>query len=84
MCILNVTLLVGAVKQNLGTCLAADPGADPVDLCLCSDHLSDPEIPWHVTDSVLSRFQQWWNARIVSSHEDPNMTDDLYLKILAR
>ena len=54
-----------------------------MQLCVCSDQLSDPADYWHVRPTVLSQLTAWWQ-RTVAHTEDPVLTDDLYMDIVAR
>ncbi len=63
--------------------LGAGSAADAVQLCCCSDQLSDPATYWDVTPAVLSQLTSWWQHRVTCT-TDASLTDDLYLDILAR
>ena len=78
---LNLTSAI--FLQALCRCLGAGNAADAVRLCCCSDQLSDPATYWDVTPAVLSQLTSWWQHRVTST-VDTQLTDDLYLDILAR
>ena len=74
----------GCIFKDLRQSLAAaESGVDVTELCVCSDHLSDPDTFWHVTPAVLSQLAAWWQRRMASV-VDQHMTDQLYLDIVAR
>ncbi|XP_070203098.1 uncharacterized protein [Littorina saxatilis] len=68
-----------AVCQSLG----AANTTQAVQLCCCSDQLSQPASYWHVTPAVLSQLSTWWQHRMGST-VDTRLTDQLYLDIVAR
>ncbi|KAK7098184.1 hypothetical protein V1264_002536 [Littorina saxatilis] len=68
-----------AVCQSLGAANAAEA----VQLCCCSDQLSQPASYWHVTPAVLSQLSTWWQHRMACT-VDARLTDQLYLDIVAR
>ena len=68
--------------RSLGLGDAASP-EDAVQLCCCSDQLSDPDTYWDVTPAVLSLLTSWWQHRVTCT-TDASLTDDLYLDIVAR
>ncbi|XP_070203630.1 uncharacterized protein [Littorina saxatilis] len=68
-----------AVCQSLG----AANTAECVQLCCCSDQLSQPASYWHVTPAVLSQLSTWWQHRMACT-VDTRLTDQLYLDIVAR
>ena len=63
--------------------LGAGSTAAAVQLCCCSDQLSDPATYWDVTPAVLLQLTSWWQHRVTCT-TDASLTDDLYLDILAR
>ena len=71
------------VKELRQSLAAAKSGVDVRELCVCSDHLSDPDTFWHVTPAVLAQLAAWWQRRMASG-VDKHMTDQLYLDIVAR
>ncbi|XP_070208129.1 uncharacterized protein [Littorina saxatilis] len=75
----NDPQLEKAVCQSLGAANAAEA----VQLCCCSDQLSQPASYWHVTPAVLSQLSTWWQHRM-ACHVDTLLTDDKYLDIVAR
>ncbi|KAK7092698.1 uncharacterized protein [Littorina saxatilis] len=68
-----------AVCQSLG----AANTTEAIQLCCCSDQLSDPASYWHVTPAVLSQLSTWWQHRMACT-VDARLTDQLYLDIVAR
>ena len=64
-------------------CLSVVNAADAVQLCCCSDQLSDAAAYWDVTPADLSQLTSWWQRR-VACPVGTQLTDDLYLDILAR
>ncbi|XP_070207994.1 uncharacterized protein [Littorina saxatilis] len=68
-----------AVRKSLG----AANTADAVQLCCCSDQVSQPASYWHVTPAVLSQLGTWWQHRMPCT-PNTRLTDDLYLAIVAR
>ncbi|XP_070202836.1 uncharacterized protein [Littorina saxatilis] len=75
----NDEQLEQAVCQSLG----AANTAEAVQLCCCSDQLSQPASYWHVTPAVLSQLSTWWQHRVACT-VDTRLTDQLYLDIVAR
>ncbi|XP_070199091.1 uncharacterized protein [Littorina saxatilis] len=75
----NDEQLEQAVCQSLGAANAAEA----VQLCCCSDQLSQPASYWHVTPAVLSQLSTWWQHRMACT-VDARLTDQLYLDIVAR
>ncbi|XP_070203700.1 uncharacterized protein [Littorina saxatilis] len=75
----NNAKLQKAVCQSLG----AANSAEAVQLCCCSDQLSQPASYWHVTPAVLSQLSTWWQHRMACT-VDTRLTDQLYLDIVAR
>ncbi|XP_070203660.1 uncharacterized protein [Littorina saxatilis] len=75
----NDAQLEQAVCQSLG----AANSAEAVQLCCCSDQLSQPASYWHVTPAVLSQLSTWWQHRMACT-VDTRLTDQLYLDIVAR
>ncbi|XP_070199053.1 uncharacterized protein [Littorina saxatilis] len=75
----NDEQLEQAVCQSLGAANAAEA----VQLCCCSDQLSQPASYWHVTPAVLSQLSTWWQHRM-SCTVDARLTDQHYLDIVAR
>ncbi|XP_070201261.1 uncharacterized protein [Littorina saxatilis] len=75
----NDEQLEQAVCQSLG----AANTAEAVQLCCCSDQLSQPASYWHVTPAVLSQLSTWWQHRMACT-VDTRLTDQLYLDIVAR
>ncbi|XP_070202906.1 uncharacterized protein [Littorina saxatilis] len=75
----NDEQLEQAVCQSLG----AANTAEAVQLCCCSDQLSQPASYWHVTPAVLSQLSTWWQHRMART-VDTQLTDQLYLDIVAR
>ncbi|XP_070202814.1 uncharacterized protein [Littorina saxatilis] len=75
----NNSKLQQVVCQSLG----AANTAEAVQLCCCSDQLSQPASYWHVTPAVLSQLSTWWQHRMACT-EDTRLTDQLYLDIVAR
>ncbi|XP_070202837.1 uncharacterized protein [Littorina saxatilis] len=75
----NDEQLEQAVCQSLG---AANTG-EALQLCCCSDQLSQPASYWHVTPAVLSQLSTWWQHRMACT-VDTRLTDQLYLDIVAR
>ncbi|XP_070200871.1 uncharacterized protein [Littorina saxatilis] len=71
--------LLQAVCQSLGAANAAEA----VQLCCCSDQLSQPASYWHVTPAVLSQLSTWWQHRMACT-VDARLTDQLYLDMVAR
>ncbi|XP_070203152.1 uncharacterized protein [Littorina saxatilis] len=71
--------MLQAVCQSLGAANAADA----IQLCCCSDQLSQPASYWHVTPAVLSQLSTWWQHRMACT-VDTRLTDQLYLDIVAR
>ena len=64
-------------------CLGAVNAADAVQLCCCSDQLSDAATYWDMMTADLSQLTSWWQRRVTCT-VDMQLTDDLYLDILAR
>ena len=54
-----------------------------VQLCCCSDELSDPATYRDGTPAVRSQLTSWWQHRFTCT-TDASLTDDLYLDIVAR
>ncbi|XP_070206605.1 uncharacterized protein [Littorina saxatilis] len=78
--LISLTLsLLQAMCRSLG----AANTAEAVQLCCCSDQLSQPASYWHVTPSVLSQLSTWWQHRMACT-VDTLLTDDKYLDIVAR
>ncbi|XP_070203708.1 uncharacterized protein [Littorina saxatilis] len=75
----NNSKLQQAVCQSLG----AANTTQAVQLCCCSDQLSQPASYWHVTPAVLSQLSTWWQHRMACT-VDTRLTDQLYLDIVAR
>ncbi|XP_070203697.1 uncharacterized protein [Littorina saxatilis] len=75
----NNSKLQQAVCQSLG----AANTAQAVQLCCCSDQLSQPASYWHVTPAVLSQLSTWWQHSMACT-VDTRLTDQLYLDIVAR
>ncbi|KAK7106667.1 uncharacterized protein [Littorina saxatilis] len=75
----NNSELQQAVCQSLG----AANTAEAIQLCCCSDQLSQPASYWHVTPAVLSQLSTWWQHRMTCA-VDTRLTDQLYLDIVAR
>ncbi|XP_070203703.1 uncharacterized protein [Littorina saxatilis] len=75
----NNSKLQQAVCQSLG----AANTTQAVQLCCCSDQLSQPASYWHVTPAVLSQLSTWWQHRMACA-VDTRLTDQLYLDIVAR
>ncbi|XP_070203707.1 uncharacterized protein [Littorina saxatilis] len=75
----NNSKLQQAVCQSLG----AANTTQAVQLCCCSDQLSQPASYWHVTPAVLSQLSTWWQHRMGCT-VDTRLTDQLYLDIVAR
>ncbi|XP_070199063.1 uncharacterized protein [Littorina saxatilis] len=75
----NDEQLEQAVCQSLGAANAAEA----VQLCCCSDQLSQPASYWHVTPAVLSQLSTWWQHRMACT-VDARLTDQLYLDMVAR
>ncbi|XP_070203156.1 uncharacterized protein [Littorina saxatilis] len=71
--------MLQAVCQSLGAVNAADA----IQLCCCSEQLSQPASYWHVTPAVLSQLSTWWQHRMACT-VDTRLTDQLYLDIVAR
>ncbi|KAK7094190.1 uncharacterized protein [Littorina saxatilis] len=71
------------LQQTLCQSLCAATTAEAIDLCCCSDQLSQPASYWDVTPAVLSQLSTWWQHRMACS-VDTLLTDDLYLDIVAR
>ena len=69
--------------QEVCRSLGAINAADAVQLCCCSDQLSDPAAYWDVTPTALSQLTSWWQHRMACT-TDTCLTDDIYLDILAR
>ncbi|XP_025112597.1 uncharacterized protein LOC112575164 [Pomacea canaliculata] len=72
------------VVQSLRECVNVKATDDPTHLCLCSNHLSNPCAPWDIDTSVMSHLRNWWERLMNQSDVDSNMTDDLYLDMIAR
>ncbi|KAK7094259.1 hypothetical protein V1264_007903 [Littorina saxatilis] len=75
----NNAKLQQAVCRSLG----APNTAKAVQLCCCSDQLSQTASYWHVTPAVLSQLSTWWQHRMACTL-DTLLTDDKYLDIVAR
>ncbi|KAK7098194.1 uncharacterized protein [Littorina saxatilis] len=75
----NDQQLEQAVCQSLGAANATEA----VQLCCCSDQLSQPASYWHVTPAVLSQLSTWWQHRMACT-VDARLTDQHYLDIVAR
>ncbi|XP_070203208.1 uncharacterized protein [Littorina saxatilis] len=75
----NNSELQQVVCQSLG----AANTAEAIQLCCCSDQLSQPASYWHVTPAVLSQLSTWWQHRMTCA-VDTRLTDQLYLDIVAR
>ncbi|XP_070203326.1 uncharacterized protein [Littorina saxatilis] len=71
------------LKQVVCQSLGAANTAEAVQLCCCSDQLSQPASYWHVTPAVLSQLSTWWQHRMACT-VDTRLTDQLYLDIVAR
>ncbi|KAK7106745.1 uncharacterized protein [Littorina saxatilis] len=71
------------LEQALCQSLGAANSAEAVQLCCCSDQLSQPASYWHVTPAVLSQLSTWWQHRMACT-VDTRLTDQLYLDIVAR
>ncbi|KAK7088785.1 uncharacterized protein [Littorina saxatilis] len=71
------------LQQAVCRTLDAPSVTEAVQLCCCSDHLSDPAAFWEVTGHVMSRLTSWWRHRMACV-VDPQLTDQLYLVIVAR
>ncbi|XP_025112617.1 uncharacterized protein LOC112575171 isoform X3 [Pomacea canaliculata] len=72
------------VVQSLRECVNVKATDDPTHLCLCANHLSNPCAPWDIDTSVMSHLRNWWNRLMNQSDADSNMTDELYLNMIAR
>ncbi|XP_070202845.1 uncharacterized protein [Littorina saxatilis] len=73
------------LKQAVCQSLGAANTAEAVQLCCCSDQLSQPASYWHVTPAVLSQLSTWWQHRMACRPTvDTRLTDQLYLDIVAR
>ncbi|XP_025107952.1 uncharacterized protein LOC112572468 isoform X3 [Pomacea canaliculata] len=70
------------LTQDLCRCLGATDAADITGLCLCSDQL--PSITYWFVKSIDTRVCQWWHKRVAVSDPDPQMTFDLYKRLVAR
>ena len=57
---------------------------DAIQMCVCSEQVSDPETYWDVTPETLAELTIWWEHRMACPEDDFQMTDDLYLDIVAR
>ncbi|XP_025113857.1 uncharacterized protein LOC112575928 isoform X2 [Pomacea canaliculata] len=57
---------------------------NPIRVCLCADHLSDPQNPGEIASGVLEDLQQWWSLLTPSGSDDIGMNDDLYMKVISR
>lgn len=64
--------------------LTATIHENPIRACLCADHLSDPQNPSDVTQTVLEDLEQWWSVLTPSGSDDQEMNYDLYLKVISR
>ncbi|XP_070206589.1 uncharacterized protein [Littorina saxatilis] len=71
------------LQQALWGSLGAPNTAKAVQLCCCSDQLSQPASYWHVTPAVLSQLSTWWQHRMACT-VDTLLSDDKYLDIVAR
>ncbi|KAK7094320.1 uncharacterized protein [Littorina saxatilis] len=71
------------LKKAACRSLGAANTVEAVQLCCCSDQLSQPASYWHVTPSVLSQLSTWWQHRMACT-VDTLLTDDKYLDIVAR
>ena len=64
--------------------MGATSTEDAIQLCCCSDELSDPVTFWHVKPDVLQRLTSWWQRRMTCTAADPMLDDELYLEIVGR
>ncbi|XP_070206099.1 uncharacterized protein [Littorina saxatilis] len=71
------------LRQTVCGSLFAANAVEAVQLCCCSDQLSQPASYWHVTPAVLSQLRTWWQHRMAYT-EDTLLTDEKYLDIVAR
>ena len=69
--------------QNFDQCLGTQRNADPLDMCLCADHLSDKATPYDVTDDVMTELLQWWGHVMAAGGPDPSFSTH-YLSVVAR
>ena len=78
---LSAAISVGqAMCKSLGT---ASP-EDAIQLCVCSEQLSDPVVYWEVTSESMTELNTWWRHRMACPDNDYQLTDDLYLDIVSR
>ncbi|XP_076443881.1 uncharacterized protein LOC143282190 [Babylonia areolata] len=70
------------LQQNLCQILEAGTSEEAVELCFCSDLVSEPEQYWNVTPAVLERLGDWWQARMSATNTQLN--DCLYLELVSR
>ncbi|XP_025115937.1 uncharacterized protein LOC112577155 isoform X2 [Pomacea canaliculata] len=71
------------LKTTLCQCLETETTDDAVQLCLCSNQMSDRTRPWEFTDDVMSGLSHWW-LRLTTHEDDYSMTGDIYEDIVAR
>ncbi|KAK7089592.1 hypothetical protein V1264_024407 [Littorina saxatilis] len=71
------------LEQAVCRSLGAGSAAEAVQLCCCSNQLSQPASHWHVTPAVLSQLSTWWQHRMAFT-VDTLLSDDKYLDIVAR
>ncbi|KAK7483874.1 hypothetical protein BaRGS_00024891 [Batillaria attramentaria] len=65
-------------KNKLCQCLGIPDSADPIDLCLHADNLTNKET------SQQNNVSHWWIQRVASNNQDSSMTEERYLDLIAR
>ncbi|XP_025114144.1 uncharacterized protein LOC112576111 [Pomacea canaliculata] len=78
---LGHALKVPALVQKLRDYLRVEAKEDPVEMCLCAEHLSDVKTPWSVSPDVLRNIQQRWGW---TTEGEDSITRDQYVSIIAR
>ncbi|KAL8612756.1 hypothetical protein ACOMHN_033755 [Nucella lapillus] len=81
--LLRVLTANPALAQKVCSCLAVATPQQAVDMTLCSDDLSDPNVSSEVTAHVLHRLTCWWQRRMTAYPGQP-LRDDQYMDIVGR
>ena len=76
----NALIFLEAIRTSLGV---ASPD-DPIQMCVCSEQLSNPATYWDVTSESMTQLINWWQLRMACPDDNFPLTDDLYLDIVAR
>nr|KAG5712048.1 hypothetical protein BaRGS_020774 [Batillaria attramentaria] len=71
------------LQRDLCACLGAKDETEACQLSLCAEQFSSRQDPLHVDQQTLNQLKTWWSLRMART-QDPCMSSDVYLDLLAR